>query len=54
MKTVTSKDGTTIAYDPYGTGSAIILVGGAFQHRDIDPGTAKLAASLAPHFTAIH
>jgi pimeloyl-ACP methyl ester carboxylesterase len=54
MKTVTSKDGTTIAFDQYGTGPTVILVGGALQHRAGDPGTAKLAALLAPHFTVIH
>lgn len=54
MQTVTSKDGTTIAYDQYGSGPAIILVGGAFQHRAIDPGTAQLATALSNGFTVIH
>jgi pimeloyl-ACP methyl ester carboxylesterase len=54
MKTVTSKDGTTIAFDQYGTGAAIILIGGATQHRAGDPGTAQLAALLGQHFTVIH
>ncbi len=54
MKKVHSKDGTTIAFDQSGQGPAIILVGGAFQHRAIDPRTARLAALLAQHFTVFH
>lgn len=54
MSTVTSTDGTTIAFDKSGKGPALILVGGAFQHRAIDPRTAQLAALLAPHFTVFH
>jgi pimeloyl-ACP methyl ester carboxylesterase len=54
MKTVTSKDGTTIGYDQYGEGPAVILIGGATQHRAIDSGTAQLAALLGQHFTVIH
>jgi len=54
MKKVHSKDGTTIAFDQSGQGPAIILVGGAFQHRAIDPRTAQLAALLAQHFTVFH
>jgi hypothetical protein len=37
MDTVTSKDGTAIAFDRYGTGTPVILVGGAFQYRVFDP-----------------
>lgn len=37
METVTSADGTTIAFDRYGDGPALILVGGAFQHRAFGP-----------------
>ena len=33
MRTVTSKDGTTIAYDQMGEGPALILVGGATTAR---------------------
>lgn len=54
MKQVISKDGTAIAFDRSGKGPAIILVGGAFQHRAIDPRTAQLAALLAQHFTVFH
>jgi pimeloyl-ACP methyl ester carboxylesterase len=54
MNQVISKDGTVIAFDKSGEGPALILVGGAFQHRAIDPRTAQLAALLAPHFTVFH
>jgi pimeloyl-ACP methyl ester carboxylesterase len=54
MKTVTSKDGTTIAFDQSGTGPAIILVDGALQYRAFDQGMAQLANLLAQHFTVFH
>ena len=54
MHTVQSSDGTTIGYDLKGTGPAIILVGGAFQHRAIDPPTVALADLLARDFTVVH
>ncbi len=54
MQTVTSKDGTSIAFDKLGQGPALILVGGAFQFRAIDQPTAQLAALLAQHFTVFH
>lgn len=54
MKKVISKDGTAIAFDRLGDGPALILVGGAFQHRAIDPRTAQLAAFLAARFTVFH
>jgi pimeloyl-ACP methyl ester carboxylesterase len=54
MNTVTSKDGTTIAFDKSGQGPALILVGGAIQHRAIDPNTARLAELLASRFTVYH
>lgn len=54
MKKIISKDGTPIAFDRYGEGPVIILVGGALQHRAIDPNTAKLAALMSPHFTVFH
>lgn len=54
MHTVTSKDGTTIAFDRSGEGPALILVGGALQHRAIDPSTARLAELLAPGLTVYH
>jgi pimeloyl-ACP methyl ester carboxylesterase len=33
VQTVTSKDGSAIAYDRYGSGPAVILVGGALGYR---------------------
>lgn len=50
LNTVTSKDGTIIAYDRYGEGPALILVGGALSERSA---WAPLAQILAPHFTVI-
>jgi pimeloyl-ACP methyl ester carboxylesterase len=54
VKTVTSKDGTSIAFDQSGKGPAVILVDGALQYRAFDQGMAQLADLLAPHFTVIH
>jgi pimeloyl-ACP methyl ester carboxylesterase len=56
MKTITSKDGTTISFDQSGTGPALILVGGAFEQRALDSETAKLAVfpSMTQHFTVYH
>lgn len=56
MKTVTSKDGTTIAYDQSGEGPALVLVGGAFEQRALDTDTARLAALslMSEHFTVYH
>jgi len=54
MNKATSKDGTPIAFDRSGKGPAVILVGGAFQYRAIDPRTAHLAALLAQNFTVFH
>ena len=54
MNTVTSKDGTTIAFDQSGQGSAVILVDGALQYRAFAQGMTELADLLAQHFTVIH
>lgn len=56
MEKVHSKDGATIAFDRSGEGSALILVGGAFEQRAMDSETAQLAALplLAQHFTVFH
>lgn len=54
MRTVTSKDGTTIAFDQIGKGPVVILVDGALQYRAFDQGMAPLADLLAQHFTVIH
>ena len=50
MQTVTSADGTTIAYDKAGNGPALILVAGAFSFRKF-PMLAKLVDELAANFT---
>lgn len=54
MKTVTSKDGTTIAFDVSGAGPVVILVDGALQYRAFGQGMEQLADLLSPHFTVIH
>jgi pimeloyl-ACP methyl ester carboxylesterase len=48
MRTVTSKDGTRLAFDQSGQGPALILVAPAFATRTDQ---ASLAAALAPYFT---
>ena len=48
MNTVTSRDGTTIAYDRSGEGSPLVLVGGALSDR---AAAGSLAEVLAPRFT---
>src|SRR5689334_21283983 len=50
MNTVTSKDGTTIAFDQSGTGPALILVGG-FPDRTANM---QLAGLLSSNFTVIN
>ncbi|MEU8613464.1 alpha/beta hydrolase [Actinoplanes sp. NPDC048791] len=50
MPTVTSADGTTIAYETTGTGPALILVDGAMCYRDQGPARG-LAAALADTYT---
>jgi pimeloyl-ACP methyl ester carboxylesterase len=52
MKKVVSKDGTSIAYDQVGRGSALILVDGAFCSRKFGP-MPGLAELLASNFTVI-
>lgn len=52
MATVTSKDGTKIAFDRSGDGPPMILVGGAFNTRSFGP-NGPLATLLSPHFTVI-
>ena len=47
---VTSRDGTTIAYERSGSGPALILIDGALCSRGFGP-SPKLAALLARHFT---
>ncbi|MGH3761539.1 alpha/beta fold hydrolase [Actinophytocola sp.] len=50
MNTLTSTDGTTIAYDRAGTGPAIVFVAGAFNDRAT---LAPLADALAGDFTVV-
>src|SRR5215467_13841111 len=50
MSTVTSADGTTIAFTRAGQGPALILVDGALCSRSFGP-MPKLAAQLTPRFT---
>jgi len=50
MNTVTSPDGTPIAYDRTGTGEPLVLVGGTFSYRRY-PGQVKLAKLLSARFT---
>jgi pimeloyl-ACP methyl ester carboxylesterase len=51
MSTVTSKDGTKIAFDKTGSGPAVILVNGAMGDRTVDPSLAKLSDLLSKDFT---
>ena len=53
MQTVTSKDGSRIAYDRYGEGPAVILVGGALGYRKFKK-MEELARLLAEHCTVIN
>ena len=46
--TVVSRDGTSIAYDRYGSGEPVVLVGGALTDR---AALGPLAQALASHFT---
>ncbi|NKY48888.1 alpha/beta fold hydrolase [Nocardia vermiculata] len=48
MQTVTSQDGTTIAFDRVGAGAAgtVVLIAGAFGYR-AEPNTVELAQALA-------
>lgn len=51
MPTVTSTDGTTIAYDQVGTGPVVVLVAGAFNDRTT---CAALADALADRYTVVN
>jgi pimeloyl-ACP methyl ester carboxylesterase len=51
MPTLTSADGTPLAFDQSGAGPALILVLGAFNVR---PTGAPLAQALAQHFTVLN
>ncbi len=53
MDTTTSRDGTRIAFDRLGQGPALVMVGGALQHRALDRVVGQRAEVLARHFTVI-
>jgi pimeloyl-ACP methyl ester carboxylesterase len=53
MKTVTSKDGSRIAYDRHGSGPVVILVAGALGYRKFKQ-MEQLARLLAEHCTVIN
>ncbi len=51
--TVTSKDGTTIAFEPSGAGPAVVLVDGALTYRAFDRSEPHLADLLSERFTVV-
>jgi len=53
MNTLTSRDGTPLAFDKVGTGPALILVDGALGHR-ADPNQQQLVNLLSVHFTVFN
>lgn len=53
MQTVTSKDGTKIAYDKVGQGPAVVLVDGAMSSR-ASQYSGQLAELLSPEFTVYY
>lgn len=53
MRTITSKDGTTIAFDQYGQGATVILVTGALGVRSPHPMSRQLAELISRNFTVI-
>ncbi|GAA2841833.1 alpha/beta fold hydrolase [Kribbella solani] len=50
MSTVTSADGTTIAFDAYGSGRPLILIDGATAHRAVNPLNAEIGKLLSDDF----
>jgi pimeloyl-ACP methyl ester carboxylesterase len=50
LQSVTSADGSTIAYQTFGDGAPVILIGGAFNDRTTMLGVAGV---LAPRFTGV-
>ncbi|HEY3561546.1 MAG TPA: alpha/beta hydrolase [Kribbella sp.] len=50
MSTVTSADGTTIAFDAYGEGRPLILIDGATAHRAVNPANAEVGKLLSDSF----
>ncbi|TCO47904.1 pimeloyl-ACP methyl ester carboxylesterase [Kribbella antiqua] len=50
MSTVTSADGTTIAFDAVGEGQPLIMIDGATAHRAVNPSNAEVAKLLSDEF----
>jgi len=50
MSTVTSTDGTTIAFEAYGDGRPLILIDGATAHRAVNPLNAEVGELLTDRF----
>ena len=50
MSTVTSADGTAIAFEAYGEGRPLILVDGATAHRAVNPVNAEVGRLLGDSF----
>lgn len=51
MPTVTSQDGTKIAFDRVGSGPAVVLINGAMAYRAMDPTLGRLAELLSTDFS---
>jgi pimeloyl-ACP methyl ester carboxylesterase len=51
MKTVSSSDGATIAFDEFGAGPPVVVAAGAFNDRST---TEPLARALAPDFMVVN
>jgi pimeloyl-ACP methyl ester carboxylesterase len=50
MSTVTSKDGTTIAFDAIGSGRTLIMIDGATGYHGVNPLNAQTGELLADEF----
>jgi pimeloyl-ACP methyl ester carboxylesterase len=50
MSTVTSKDGTKIAFDAWGDGQPLIMIDGATAYRDLNPVNAEVGQLLGGEF----
>lgn len=50
MSTVTSKDGTQIAFDTWGEGQPLIMIDGATAHRAVNPINAEVGQLLRDEF----
>ncbi|MFG1624585.1 alpha/beta fold hydrolase [Kribbella sp. NPDC049227] len=50
MSTVRSADGTTIAFEAWGSGQPLIMIDGATAHRAVNPSNAEVAKLLSDEF----